>query len=153
MAKTKLNALTEELVKIDVDTHPLFKKLWDSGLVTRIRLEDFEAFQKTAGLALLFLVDDPVKFKETMDMTVIAPEIVKMFDGALSACGFSDPTDGRKMASSLGIYSLPSVVVFRFGEKMGSIDGLKNWAEYETELVRILTQDAAPKKTIAIASA
>lgn len=152
MAKSKLNALTEALVQVDTNTHPLFKKLWESGSVERLYLKDFESFRQTPGLALLFLVDDPVKFKETLDMTVIAPEIVKMFDGALSGAAFSDPADGRKIAAQLGIYRLPSVVVFRFGETMGSVDGLKSWSEYETELVEILTQ-AAPKKTIAIANA
>lgn len=152
MAKSKLNALTEALIQIDTDNHPLFKKLWQSGAVKRLSLDDFEAFRQTPGLALLFLVDDPVKFKETLDMTVIAPEIVKLFDGALTAAAFSDPADGRKIAAQLGIFRLPSVVVFRYGESMGSIDGLKSWAEYEDELVKILTQDA-PKKTIAIASA
>ena len=152
MANSKLNALTEALVQVDTNTHPLFKKLWESGSVERLYLKDFESFRQTPGLALLFLVDDPVKFKETLDMTVIAPEIVKMFDGALSGAAFSDPADGRKIAAQLGIYRLPSVVVFRFGETMGSVDGLKSWSEYETELVEILTQ-AAPKKTIAIANA
>lgn len=152
MAKSKLNALTEALVKIDTDTHPLFKKLWDSGVVQRLYHKDYEAFRQTPGLALLFLVDDPVKFKETLDMTVIAPEIIKMFDGALTGAAFSDPTDGRKIAGELGIYRLPSVVVFRYGESMGSIDGLKSWKEYEDELVKILTQQA-PKKTITIATA
>lgn len=153
MAKSKLNALTEALTKIDVDTHPLFVRLWHELGFARVRPDNVEDFKKAPGLALLFLADDPVKFKETLDMAVIAPEICKMFDGTLSAWGFADPAQGRAIASSMGIHRLPSVVVLRFGESMGSIDGLKSWKEYETELVKILTAPAEPKKTIAIATA
>ena len=121
--------------------------------MTRINQDNFEAFRQTPGLALACLVDDPVMFKETFDMVVIGPELVRMFDGTLSAAGFSDPREGRAIASSLGIHRLPAVAVFRFGELMGAVEGLKTWAEYEKELVKILMSPVMPKKTISIASA
>ena len=147
MGKTKLNAVTAELVKVDPDKHPLFVKLWNESGMTRINQDNFEAFRQTPGLALACLVDDPVMFKETFDM------VVRMFDGTLSAAGFSDPREGRAIASSLGIHRLPAVAVFRFGELMGAVEGLKTWAEYEKELVKILMSPVMPKKTISIASA
>lgn len=153
MGKTKLNAVTAELVKVDPDKHPLFVKLWNESGMTRINQDNFEAFRQTPGLALACLVDDPVMFKDTFDMVVIGPELVRMFDGTLSAAGFSDPREGRAIASSLGIHRLPAVAVFRFGELMGAVEGLKTWAEYEKELVKILMSPVMPKKTISIASA
>ena len=32
----KLNAPTAELVRINVDEHPLFKRIWDDKTITRI---------------------------------------------------------------------------------------------------------------------
>ena len=153
MGKTKLNAATQELVQIDPDTHPLFVKLWNESGMTRINDENIESFKKTPGLALLCMVDDPVMYKETFDMVVIGPELVRMFDGTLSGAGFTDPRYGRAIASSLGIHRLPAVAVFRFGELMGAIEGLKTWEEYERELIKILMTPVVHKKTITIASA
>lgn len=153
MGKTKLNAATQELVQIDPDTHPLFVKLWNESGMTRINDENIESFKKTQGLALLCMVDDPVMYKETFDMVVIGPELVRMFDGTLSGAGFTDPRCGRAIASSLGIHRLPAVAVFRFGELMGAIEGLKTWEEYERELIKILMTPVVHKKTITIASA
>lgn len=153
MGKTKLNAATQELVQIDPDTHPLFVKLWNESGMTRINDENIESFKKTLGLALLCMVDDPVMYKETFDMVVIGPELVRMFDGTLSGAGFTDPRCGRAIASSLGIHRLPAVAVFRFGELMGAIEGLKTWEEYERELIKILMTPVVHKKTITIASA
>lgn len=153
MGKTKLNAATQELVQIDPDTHPLFVKLWNESGMTRINDENIESFKKTPGLALLCMVDDPVMYKETFDMVVIGPELVHMFDGTLSGAGFTDPLCGRAIASSLGIHRLPAVAVFRFGELMGAIEGLKTWEEYERELIKILMTPVVHKKTITIASA
>ncbi len=153
MGRTKLNAVTEELVKIDPDKHPLFVKLWTEGGMTRITDANIEEFKQTPGLALLCMVDDPVMYKETFDMCVIGPELVRMFEGTLSGAGFTDPRCGRAIASSLGVHRLPAVGIFRFGELMGVIEGLKTWSEYEKELVKILMTPAMPKKTITIASA
>ena len=150
MGLTKLNAVTEELVKVDIDRHPLFAKLWASGEVMRVNNHNLAAFREKPGLTVLALVDDPVRFKETFDMAVIAPEIKKLFGPTLAEFGFTDPLVGRQIASSMGIHRLPALAVFRFGEMMGAIEGLRTWREYEDELVKILTSDTAPKKTIAI---
>lgn len=150
MGLTKLNSVTEQLVKVDIDRHPIFAKLWASDAVMRVTSDNLAAFRETPGLAVLALVDDPVRFKETFDMAVIAPEIKKLFGATLSEFGFTDPSVGRRIASSMGIHRLPAIAVFRYGEMMGAIEGLRAWREYEEELVKILTSDAAPKKTIAI---
>ena len=152
MAKTKLNAATEELVRIDADKHPAFTRLWQNTDFSRIRENNFPAFKQIEGLSLLCLVDDPNMYKETFDMIVIGPEIAKLFGDTLSAKGFTDPSFGRTIATMLGIHRLPAIAIFRNGEMMGAIEGLKNWTEYEQELVAILTRDNAPKKTIAISA-
>lgn len=150
MGLTKLNAVTEELVKVDIDKHPLFAKLWAGGEVTRIHEGDMAAFRQQPGLTMLCLVDDPVRFKETFDMVVLAPEIKKLFAGTLTDCGFTDPLEGRKIASQLGLHRLPAIAIFRFGEMMGAIEGLRTWQDYEKELIAILTAQATPKKKITI---
>ncbi len=148
----KLNAPTAELVKIDVNTHPLFCRLWQDGRVQRVTKATIDAFRAAEGLAVLCLADDPVMYKETLDMAAIAPELFASFEDALTLAGFTDPAEGRAVATSLGIRKLPAVAVFLYGDLIGAVEGLKTWEDYQTELVKILTAPAKTKKSIPIAA-
>lgn len=152
MGKSKLNAVTEALVRIDPATHPLFVKMRETGAFTWVTQADESALKANDGLGLLCIVDDPNMFKETLDMTVLAPEIVKLFEGTLSKAWFTDPAVGRELAGKLGIRRLPALAVYFNGELLGAIEGLRNWQEYQVELINILTAKAKPhKKTLTIA--
>lgn len=74
----KLNAPTAELVRINVDEHPLFKRIWDDKTITRITDANAETVTKAQGLSALCIVDDPVMYKETLDMAVIGPELFNL---------------------------------------------------------------------------
>lgn len=151
MGKSKLNAVTQALVQIDVNTHPLFVRLRQSGEFDWLQTTDLTEFKSAQGLGLLCIVDDPNMFKETLDMTVLALEIKSLFEGTLAASAFTDPHVGREIATALGIRRLPAVAVFCFGELLGAIEGLRPWDEYQHELIKILTATAKPhKKTLAI---
>lgn len=150
----KLNVPTAELVRINVDEHPLFKRIWDDKTITRITDANAETVTKAQGLSALCIVDDPVMYKETLDMAVIGPELFNLFGGTLTAQGFTDPAFGRRIANTLGIRRLPALAVFRFGEMMGAIEGLQDWDVYEAKLVEILTGETArPKRKIVIGNA
>ena len=149
----KLNAPTSELVKIDVERHPLFDRLWADPRIRRVGAADFEAFRATPGIAVLCIADDPVMFKETIDMAAIAPELMALFEDALAAGGFTDPAEGRAIARGLGVNRLPAVALFRSGETLGVIEGLQSWADYERKLVEILLSGAPRRRTIRIAAA
>ena len=148
----KLNAPTAELVKIDVDAHPLFCRLWKELGVRRIVKSNIDDFRATDGLSVLCLADDPVMYKETLDMAAIAPELFASFEDALSSAGFTDPAEGRSIANGLGIRKLPAVAVFLYGDMLGAVEGLKSWKDYQSELVKILTAPAKAKKSIPIAA-
>lgn len=75
MGKTKLNAVTQALVHIDPDKHPLFLRLKESGNFIWLTQADEAPMKTLDGLGLLCIVDDPNMFKETLDMAVLAPEI------------------------------------------------------------------------------
>lgn len=151
MGKSKLNAVTEALVRIDPDKHPLFARLKESNEFVWLCETDENALKSAQGLALLCIVDDPNMFKETLDMTVLAPEIKKLFEGTLAAAFFTDPSIGREMATKLGIRRLPAVAVYCYGELLGAIEGLRPWDEYQRELIAILTSRSKPhKKTLSI---
>jgi drug/metabolite transporter (DMT)-like permease len=86
------------------------------------------------------------------NITVLAPEIKKLFEETLAAAWFTSPTIGRELATRLGIRRLPAVAVYCCGEMLGAIEGLRPWREYQNELIAILTSRTKPhKKTLVIA--
>ncbi len=152
MGKTKLNAVTQALVHIDPDKHPLFLRLKESGDFIWLTQADEAPMKTLDGLGLLCIVDDPNMFKETLDMAVLAPEIKKLFEETLAAAWFTSPAIGRELATRLGIRRLPAIAVYCCGEMLGAIEGLRPWGEYQNELIAILTSRTKPhKKTLVIA--
>ena len=97
MGKTKLNAVTQALVHIDPDKHPLFIRLKKSGDFVWLEKADVNLLKSLNGLGLLCIVDDPNMFKETLDMAVLAPEIKKLFEGTLAAACLRRPPSAENL--------------------------------------------------------
>ena len=88
--KNALNPVTEQLARIDPETHPIFKRLFAVAGFHKIDESTIDAFLGVAGLKLAVFADDPNNRKTTLDIAVIAPEIKKAFDGVFSQCVFAD---------------------------------------------------------------
>ena len=88
--------------------------------------------------------------KETLDVAVIAPEIVKAFGGALRAAVLM-PEAARAIAVRYGFRRWPALVVLRDGGYVGAIDGLRNWDEYVDEMTRLAQAPVTRPPTIGIA--
>ena len=146
----RLNTPTAELIRIDVTTHPLFVRLWRTHHVECVTAHRLERFCATEGLVLLCLADDPVKYKESLDLAAITPDLAALFEGTLSAVGFSHPDHGRAMAARWGLRKLPAVALFCHGRCLGGIEGLRTWDEYQKELVRLLLSPLEEKTIIPI---
>ena len=55
--------------------HPLIEQLITRHGFTRVDAGSLDAFASQAGHTLLVFTEDPVRFKETLDLAVIAPEV------------------------------------------------------------------------------
>ena len=73
--------------------------------------------------------EDPVRYKETLDLAVIAPEVARAFPGRFRV-GVLFPDVARKVAKRYGFARWPALVLLKDGEYVGAIDGLRNWDEY-----------------------
>ena len=74
---SKLNAPTREITIVNVDDHPIFNRLWGKEGFVRVNEENLEEFKSAKGLVLIFFADNPTTFKETIDMAVIAPKLLR----------------------------------------------------------------------------
>jgi hydrogenase-1 operon protein HyaE len=127
--------------------HPLVDSLFSRHGYAQVEADTLAGFAAGPGHALLVFTEDPLRFKETLDLAVIAPELDKAFAGRLRV-GVLLPEAARKVAPLYGFSRWPALVVLRDGGYIGAIDGLRNWDEYLTELAALLA--AAPSRAPSI---
>lgn len=132
------------------ELHPLLEQLLTRHGFARVDLATLDAFADAPGHALLVFTEDPVRYKETLDLAVIAPEVAKAFDGRFRT-GVLLPADARKAAPRYGFARWPALVMLKDGHYVGAVDGLRNWDEYVEEVQRLLAAEPTRAPTIGIA--
>lgn len=130
--------------------HPLLEQLFTRHGFARVDLDTLDAFANAPGHALLVFTEDPVRYKETLDLAVIAPEVAAAFAGRFRT-GVLLPADARKAASRYGFARWPALVMLKDGHYVGAVDGLRNWDEYVEEVQRLLAAEPTRAPTIGIA--
>jgi hydrogenase-1 operon protein HyaE len=130
--------------------HPLIEQLFSRHGFVQVDADSLDAFAAAPGHALLVFTEDPVRFKETLDLAVIAPEVAKAFAGAFRAAALL-PADARKVAPRYGFARWPALVLLKDGEYVGAIDGLRDWEEYVEEMHHLLAAEPTRAPSIGIA--
>jgi hydrogenase-1 operon protein HyaE len=123
--------------------HPLLAQLADRHGFVPLSPDAVDAYTQQPGLTLLAFTEDPVRYRETLDLAVIAPELARTFENTFR-CGVLYPEAARKVAPRYGFARWPALVVLRDGEYVGAIDGLRDWEGYLTEMAALLA--AAPSR-------
>ena len=134
----------------DARAYPLIAGLFSRHGYTDVRADDFAAFTQRAGHTLLFFTEDPARFKETLDLAVIVPEIARAFPGRFTV-GVLLPEAARAIAPRYGFRRWPALVVVRDGKYVGAVDGLRNWDDYLTEVAALLAAPPSRPPTVGIA--
>lgn len=141
-------SLTAE-TPIDPQTHPIFRRLFDQLGYPELTEANFDAFIQQPGHSLLLFTEDPVRFKETLDIAVIAPEIASAFQNVFRV-GVLLPAAARALHARYGFMRWPAIVLLRDGKYLGAIDGLRNWDEYIAEVARLLQSEPSRPPSIGI---
>lgn len=105
--------------------------------------EEVETYAPPGTVALL-LTDDPQRNPEILDACVILPEALKPFGDSVSPWVADAAASGPLMAR-FGVPRAPAVVFLRQGAFLGSLNGIRDWGEYQTEVARLLNGPAQPK--------
>ena len=134
----------------DARAYPLIAGLFSRHGYDDVRAESFDAFTRRPGHTLLFFTEDPARYKETLDLAVIVPELARAFPGRF-AVGVLLPETARALQPRYGFRRWPALVVVRDGEYVGAVDGLRNWDEYLTEVAALLEAGPARPPTVGIA--
>jgi hydrogenase-1 operon protein HyaE len=123
--------------------YPLIAQLFAKHRFTELTTANFTAWTQAPGHTLLFFVEDPGRYKETLDLAVIVPELYRAFPGRFSV-GVLLPEAAREIAVRYGFRRWPAFVILADGKYVGAVDGLRNWDEYLNEVARLL--EAAPTR-------
>jgi hydrogenase-1 operon protein HyaE len=132
------------------NVHPLVAQLASRHGFAELSSDDFDTWAAAAGRAIVVFTEDPVRCKETLDLAVIAPEILRAFPGVFRAAVLL-PEAARTIAVRYGFRRWPALVVLDGGGYVGAIDGLRNWDEYLNEIAHLATAAVARPPSIGIA--
>ncbi len=130
--------------------HPLVAQLTSRHGFTEVTAANIDAFAHAPGHALLLFTEDPVRYRETLDLAVILPEIARAFPQRF-AVGVLFPEAARALAVRYGFRRWPALVLLKDGGYVGAIDGLRNWDEYLLEMARLLEAPVTRAPSVGIA--
>ena len=109
--------------------YPLIAQLFARHGFAALDAENFDAAVGRPRRTLLLFLEDPVRIKETLDLAVIVPELVRAFPGRF-AVGVLLPAAARALQPRFGFRIWPAIVMLAAGKYVGAIEGLRNWDEY-----------------------
>jgi hydrogenase-1 operon protein HyaE len=134
----------------DPSLHPLLAQLIERHGVPELGAATFDAFVRKDGHTLLLFTEDPVRYRETLDLAVILPEILKAFPGRMRA-GVLLPEAGRAIAVRYGFRRWPALVLLKDGDYVGALDGLRNWDDYLNDIAALLESPVTRPPSIGVA--
>lgn len=132
---------------------PQIKRLTERHHYPVLNENSLDAFAAEQEHLVLFFSEDPVKFPESNDVAMVLPELVKAFDGRLTAA-LVDQQAQHALQSRYGFNQWPALVFLRRGEYLGAITQIQNWEDYLRETERLLQSEpiAAPGFAIPVVS-
>jgi hydrogenase-1 operon protein HyaE len=116
---------------------PLVARLFSHHGFAEVTAAGFDAFAAQPGHALLVFLEDPVRYKEVLDVAVIVPELAAAFAGRFRV-GVLLPVAACELHVRYGFRRWPALVLLKNGAYVGAIDGLRNWSDYVDEIARLL---------------
>jgi hydrogenase-1 operon protein HyaE len=138
LAAGKLGTLTERLLKCGFEA---------------LDASNFDEFVARAGDTVVLFCDDPSRGGETWDVAIILPEVLKELPSRLPnlRCGFLLPEAARLIQPRVGFSVWPTVILLRDGGYVGALEGIRDWADYQREIIAMLQKPVSRPPTLGIA--
>ena len=123
--------------------HPLLQRLVQATDAAVLGPDNFDAWAAAPGAAMVVFAEDPERFKETLDLAIVVPELHSACGGAFRVA-LLPPAASRALVSRYGFARWPAFVMLRDGQYLGAVDGIRDWDVYLAETQRLLA--AAPTR-------
>ena len=121
--------------------HPLLQRLVQKTSGCLVDAAAFDAWAAPPGAAMAVFAEAPERYKETLDLAVIVPELHAAAARAFRV-GLLEPAAARALAPRYGLARWPALVMLRDGQYLGAVEGLRDWEDYVGQIGRMLA--AAP---------
>jgi hydrogenase-1 operon protein HyaE len=118
--------------------HPLIQRLFDEFDYPEVTLATHDEFISQPGITVLFLVGDVKTIRDTTDVAVVLPELVRVFQGRLIP-GVVAAEAERELHRHYGCKAWPALVFLRDGGYLGAITRIQNWTEYLHDINELIT--------------
>ncbi len=132
-----------------VDLHPLLARLVKLTGASVLNADTYDAWAQQPGPAMVVFAEDPERFKETLDLAVVVPELHATGGGRFRVA-LLPPTASRAIAPRYGFARWPAFVMLRDGQYLGAVDGIRDWDDYAAELMRLLAAEPSRPPTVGI---
>ncbi len=129
--------------------HPLLERLVVETNAEVLDPQSFDAWAEQSGAAMVVFAEDPERFKETLDLAVIVPELHARF-GRRFRVALLPPAASRALSPRYGFARWPAFVMLREGRYLGAVDGIRDWEVYVSELERLLAAEPTRPPTVGI---
>jgi len=129
--------------------HPLLTRLVQETAAAVLGPDTFDAWAAQPGAAMVVFAEDPDRYKETLDMAVIVPELHAARAGKFRVA-LLPPEAARALAPRYGFARWPAFVMLRDGRYLGAVDGIRDWDIYIAELDRLLAAEPTRPPTVGI---
>ena len=129
--------------------HPLLTRLVQETAAAVLGPDTFDAWAAQPGAAMVVFAEDPDRYKETLDMAVIVPELHAARAGKFRVA-LLPPDASRALAPRYGFARWPAFVMLRDGRYVGAVDGIRDWDVYVAELDRLLAAEPTRPPTVGI---
>lgn len=123
--------------------HPLIQALADRHGFTTVTEKTLDECAAPLAISMLTICGDPKNVSESLDLAIVAPEIVRAFRGALSPL-VATPEAERHFQMRFGFSLFPVLVFLRRGEYLGAITRIRDWSDYMVEIPALLQRQASP---------
>lgn len=130
--------------------HPLLERLMALLDAPALDGDTFDVWATAPGHALVVFTEDPVQYRETLDIAVIVPELARAFPGRFRTAVLP-PGPARAIARRYGFRRWPAVVMLKDGQYVGAIDGLRDWDDYLSDIAHLLAAGPTRPPSIGIA--
>ena len=94
--------------------HPLLTQLVTRHGAVDVTIAEADAFCNGPGARLLAFTEDPARYRETLDLAVIVPELAQAFPGRF-VVGVLYPEAARAVQPRFGFRRWPALVLLRDG--------------------------------------
>ncbi len=122
---------------------PLIQRLFDEYGFPEVGPDQLDELTEGPHVTVLFHTGDPTQHRETNDVAVILPELVKAFPNRLRPAVVSRRSE-RELQRRYGFRRWPALVFLREQGYLGAITGVRSWRDYLDEIEALLAARPVP---------